>query len=477
MARRPIDAPVVVTTEFGVADSYAKFGKHSGVDYAKATGSQVKAPIGGVITYAQYHNTGGNMVQLFDGQFYHRLMHNKSLNVVVGQRVNEGDLVALSNSTGLSTGPQVHWDISTESNPSSFATFRDPDLWLQGAYKSVTPTPTPSPSLQPHQRLLTNSDVNQRSLPDHNSAILQNWKLETGANADNVYNFKGWVRGTDPYGNGNNIWFVGAKSGGYFYSGAFQGGANTAGLPDLNTVPVQPTNPDPVIPDPVVPDPLITRVINKKNPNSPIDYAPTDLTAVGNAQYLRAAAAKKFNEMINAASAGGAPLTPGSGYRSYAVQKTVYDSYVAKDGQALADTYSARPGYSEHQTGLTMDFIPIEDSFAGTKQDKWLQANAHKYGFVLRYPADKTSITGYMYEPWHYRFIGVDPATEMKEKGITTLEEYYGVPGGLYQGQDNIPIDDHKYEERLNKIELSIIEIKATLKKITDFLSGIFKNF
>ena len=181
--------------------------------------------------------------------------------------------------------------------------------------------------------------------------------------------------------------------------------------------------------------------------------------------------------MLNAASTAGAPLTPGSGYRSYAVQKTVYDSYVAKDGQALADTYSARPGYSEHQTGLTMDFIPIEDSFAGTKQDKWLQANAHKYGFVLRYPADKTSTTGYMYEPWHYRFIGVDPAIEMKEKGITTLEEYYGVPGGLYQGQDNIPIDDHKYEERLNKIELSIIEIKATLKKITDFLSGIFKNF
>ena len=126
----------------------------------------------------------------------------------------------------------------------------------------------------------------------------------------------------------------------------------------------------------------------------------------------------------------------GSGYRSYATQQSLYSNYVAQDGQAKADTYSARPGYSEHQTGLTMDFSPIADSFGQSKQFTWLMANAFKFGFVLRYPADKVAITGYMSEPWHWRYVGVAAATEMHDKGITTLEEFYNVPGGLYAGQE-----------------------------------------
>ena len=140
--------------------------------------------------------------------------------------------------------------------------------------------------------------------------------------------------------------------------------------------------------------------------------------------------------MIAHAASEGIVVDAGSGYRSYDAQKSLYDNYVKQDGQAKADTYSARPGFSEHQTGLAVDFAPIEDSFASSAPYDWLVFNAHKFGFVLRYPHDKTDVTGYMYEPWHWRYIGIDDATDMKAKGVKTLEEYYNVPGGKYADQE-----------------------------------------
>jgi D-alanyl-D-alanine carboxypeptidase len=123
-----------------------------------------------------------------------------------------------------------------------------------------------------------------------------------------------------------------------------------------------------------------------------------------------------------------------SAYRSYSTQVTVYNGWVAKLGQAQADIQSARPGFSEHQTGLALDIsaLPAKCSldacFADTPQGQWLAANAWKFGFLLRYPADKTAITGVTFEPWHYRYIGVELATEMHETGVTTLEEFFGLP-------------------------------------------------
>ena len=115
-----------------------------------------------------------------------------------------------------------------------------------------------------------------------------------------------------------------------------------------------------------------------------------------------------------------------SGFRSYNVQKNLYNNYVKRDGVKNADRYSARPGYSEHQTGLAFDINYADSRFAGTEQAIWLAENAYKYGFILRYPEGKEHITGYKYEPWHYRYIGVENATKIFSSGLT-LEEYFGL--------------------------------------------------
>ena len=120
----------------------------------------------------------------------------------------------------------------------------------------------------------------------------------------------------------------------------------------------------------------------------------------------------------------GLPLL--SGFRSYNDQKYLFNSYVAKDGEAVASTYSARPGESEHQTGLAFDIGKISDSFGDTDAGRWLATNAHHYGFIIRYLKGKQSITGYKYEPWHVRYVGENAATEIYNMGVT-LEEYLGV--------------------------------------------------
>lgn len=134
--RRPVDQPYTITTEFGVPDSYAKFGRHSGVDYAKGTGSNVYAPTSGTLTQV-VSPTGGNMVVIRDNQgFYHRLMHNSQF-IKPNGGVSEGELVAKSGTTGLSTGPHVHWDINKEGTyPTSFNAFINPADWLVGKYNA-----------------------------------------------------------------------------------------------------------------------------------------------------------------------------------------------------------------------------------------------------------------------------------------------------------------------------------------------------
>lgn len=135
-----------------------------------------------------------------------------------------------------------------------------------------------------------------------------------------------------------------------------------------------------------------------------------------------------FNKMKSVASGEGLNLYISSGYRSYADQKYIYNNYVLRDGQSEADTYSARAGHSEHQTGLAFDLNTINSSFALTAEGIWVADNCYKYGLILRYPKGKENITGYMYEPWHLRYVGVDLATKLYNDGDwITLEEYYGI--------------------------------------------------
>ena len=135
---------------------------------------------------------------------------------------------------------------------------------------------------------------------------------------------------------------------------------------------------------------------------------------------------QQFNLLSKAAANEGLNIYLSSGYRSYSQQDAIYNNYVSWYGQAQADTFSARPGHSEHQTGLAIDVNTIDDSFAGTPEAIWLENHAHEYGFIIRYPKGKESITGYKYEPWHIRYLGVEKATDVYNSGLT-LEEYLGI--------------------------------------------------
>jgi len=182
-------------------------------------------------------------------------------------------------------------------------------------------------------------------------------------------------------------------------------------------------------------------VVNKKHPLNPVDYAPTDLVYPdlpnANHQPLRKPAADALVAMAAAAkSEAGLSLAIDSAYRSYPTQVSVYNQWVATKGQAVADNLSARPGTSEHQTGLAVDIgaspsdCSLDVCFGTTAQGKWLAANAWRFGFLLRYPADKVAVTGYQYEPWHFRYIGVPLATELHDEHVETLEEFFGISGG-----------------------------------------------
>lgn len=132
--------------------------------------------------------------------------------------------------------------------------------------------------------------------------------------------------------------------------------------------------------------------------------------------------------MLKDATAKGLNIYIASGYRSYNYQVNVYNRYVKSDGAAVADTYSSRPGNSEHQTGLCFDLNTIEDSFQYTNEGKWVNDNCYKYGFCIRFPKGKDSATGYQYESWHLRYVGVYLATKLYNNGDwLSLEEYFGI--------------------------------------------------
>ena len=195
-----------------------------------------------------------------------------------------------------------------------------------------------------------------------------------------------------------------------------------------NTQSPAPVTPAAATCDVTKPDSL-TIVINKKHCFVPLSWAPTDLTTIDGIM-LRSVAAKQLEVMKRAAAKAGLPFSLTSGYRSYA-------NWVAVNGSAAAaDTVSARPGFSEHQTGLAADLKTdgcVLECFATTAQYTWLTQHAADYGFIERYPQGLTSITGYSPEAWHWRYVGSTVALDMKAKGITTLEAYYNISGGDYR--------------------------------------------
>lgn len=160
-------------------------------------------------------------------------------------------------------------------------------------------------------------------------------------------------------------------------------------------------------------------LIANKSYSLPSSYYPGGLTSEFNSA---------FDEMKNAAASDGLNIYVVSGFRSYNTQNNLYNNYVNRDGRDAADTYSARPGHSEHQTGLAADINMVDDEFEYTPEGKWLNDNAYKYGFILRYPKGKTNETGYIYESWHFRYVGVPLATKLYNGGNwISLENYFGI--------------------------------------------------
>lgn len=181
-------------------------------------------------------------------------------------------------------------------------------------------------------------------------------------------------------------------------------------------------------------------VVSKDHPLTKQQYYPTDLKQITVAKTLsertteerslRVIVMSDLADLFDAAAAAGHNLMIGSAFRSYATQKSLYSYYVSTSGEAAANTFSAKPGQSEHQTGLAFDIrltsgqCYLDTCFGTLPSGKWLAEHAPTYGFIIRYPADKTDITKYQYEPWHLRYVGRPLALALKQSGLTLDEAY-----------------------------------------------------
>ncbi|TLP95767.1 D-alanyl-D-alanine carboxypeptidase family protein [Nesterenkonia salmonea] len=181
-------------------------------------------------------------------------------------------------------------------------------------------------------------------------------------------------------------------------------------------------------------------LVNRQNPLEPVDYSPEDLVEVGvrtsveHPVYMRAEPAEAVEELFDDALEDGVSLAVTSGYRPFDSQTRIYSARHAHHGTEGTDEFAARPGYSEHQTGLAVDVISIDnpdcimgDCFHETPEFEWLEDSAHDYGFIIRYPEGMEHVTGFAYEPWHLRYVGEGTAEEVVELGLT-LEEYWRQP-------------------------------------------------
>lgn len=211
---------------------------------------------------------------------------------------------------------------------------------------------------------------------------------------------------------------------------------------------------NPTVPLDLIPS-SITVLVNRLYP-LPSGYIPSNLVVpnvkfnfsyMSDKRKMRKVAATALEKLFDAGKQKGIELYGVSGYRSYARQKEIYDRNIATRGQSATDSVSAKPGSSEHQTGLTIDVsarsvnFRLDQSFGDTKEGKWLAENAHLYGYIVRYPYGKSAVTGYSYEPWHIRFVGKAVATYLYENNLT-LEEYYGVEAAADEPDNAVDVED-----------------------------------
>ncbi|RJN31727.1 M15 family metallopeptidase [Nesterenkonia natronophila] len=180
-------------------------------------------------------------------------------------------------------------------------------------------------------------------------------------------------------------------------------------------------------------------LVNKQNPLDPLDYEPDDLREVDAPREfseapLRDEAAEAYEELHAAAAGDNIDLWVTTAYRDFDFQQSLYEQRFYEDGAAAADRVSARPGFSEHQTGLAVDVADLEDRecylracFGESEQGQWLSEHSAEFGFVIRYPEGAEEITGFQYEPWHLRYVGQETARDVFQRGLT-LEEYWDEP-------------------------------------------------
>lgn len=240
------------------------------------------------------------------------------------------------------------------------------------------------------------------------------------------------------------------------------GGYNSLLPEDLNSI----LDGSTTVPVDTIPNSLT--VLANRNYLLPANYAPTDLAEPdirfsfsykGDKRKLRKEAADAIEQLFRAAEKKKVILYAVSGYRSYTRQKQIYDRNVSTRGKTATDKVSAMPGSSEHQTGLTMDIsansvgCQLSQYFGSTREGKWVAKNAHKYGYIIRYPEGKSKITGYHYEPWHIRYVGKTLATYLYKNKLT-LEEFYGVSCNKEEKDTGVDVEEPdkvKYKDKKKK--------------------------
>lgn len=295
---------------------------------------------------------------------------------------------------GQTDTPQVTMTPAGSTEKGEIWTSLDTSIAIVDEYGNIT-------GIAPGTCIVT---VQAQNNPSVEAAIQVNVTLDGGAGYDNGY-------GND-YGYGNY---------GYEYTSKGRATQNATPLTMQESTEAQPQKnaADAPLP-PVYSIDGLTYIkgllIVNKDISLPEDFNPG----------LEDVCAQQFQKLSAAAAESGLNIYVGSGFRSYDQQVIVYNDYVARDGRQAADKFSARPGHSEHQTGLTIDCNTINDDFAYTDEAFWLAKHAHEYGFIIRYQKDKESITGYQYEPWHIRYVGSEAASYMYENHLC-LEEYLGL--------------------------------------------------
>lgn len=443
--------------------TYGTGGLHTGVDYnfggpGEDEGMSVKAIGNGEVMQSTVNGFGEVVIIRHElpahiakaigavKYIYSRSMHLQrgSRRVKVGDKVTLGQEIGLCGKTGTASS-HTHLDIWHDANGlkdhmeyhkhTRLESYVDPYKFIEAYKSSSSPVPTPPTAnltgLKDYQRIVAIDGLNYRREPNTKKPPIKTF------NKEEILDFDGYINGENF--KGNSLWFRGRYTGGFIWSGGVNS-ASTKGLVDLNPKPTpapKPPAPAPV-PDPVqVPAFRVKNsvVVNKKNPMDPQKYSPELRTDVGNGILMDREAGNSFVTMVREAREDGVTIIPASGLRSYTLQESVYQKWVNIDGKEKADTYSARPGFSEHQTGLAIDLSPINESFEATAAYSWLIENGPDHGFIERYPKGSEDVTGYIYEPWHFRYIGAADATKMILEGAKTLEEFYNVPGGLYEGQ------------------------------------------